>query len=143
MNADLFVSLHANYGSNKNVSGIETFCLSPALITARPLGTRVVPSGVPSYISHELAAKSNQLARAVHDQTVAYAAKHNSTVVDRQVKHRVAQVLLCSMPSALIELGFMSHIDEARLLADSEYQAALAQGISSGITLYLAQKEVR
>lgn len=143
MNADLFISLHANYGSNKNASGIETFCLSPALITSRPLGGIEYQSILPSCISHEIAAESNQLAQAVHRQSLLYAAKYNSAVVDRQVKYQVTQVLLCTMPSALIELGFMSHAHEARLLADPEYQGALAQGISQGIALYLTRKNVR
>lgn len=143
LNADLFISLHANSAANKQASGIETFCLVPSLITPRLLNTSS-PQPDTLYhllfpgISHETARKSNLLAQVVHTSVMEHALQKNSAVVNRLVKHKVAQVLLCNMPSILIELGFLSHAQESMLLADPHYQAALAQGIGVGIACYFA-----
>ncbi|MGE0206925.1 MAG: N-acetylmuramoyl-L-alanine amidase, partial [Candidatus Babeliales bacterium] len=58
-------------------------------------------------------------------------------VVNRKVKQSIAQVLLgADMPSALIEMGFLSNPLETQLLAKADYQYLLAQGICNGIDSY-------
>lgn len=58
-------------------------------------------------------------------------------MVDRNVKFGVSQVLLgAQMPSALIELGFLSNSKEATLLSDKRYQSELVHGIYNGIVSY-------
>ncbi len=42
-----------------------------------------------------------------------------------------------SVPSALIECGFLSNTDEAELLKTSEYQKSVAEGIYTGIVKYV------
>ncbi|MGI6468529.1 MAG: cell wall hydrolase [Syntrophomonadaceae bacterium] len=44
-----------------------------------------------------------------------------------------------TMPAVIVEVGFISHPQEASLLADSDYQARMAQAIFAGI----AQAQVR
>ena len=46
-----------------------------------------------------------------------------------------------SMPSAIVEVGFLSHPQEAALLADGFYQAEVAWSIYSGILQYFAAQE--
>ena len=41
------------------------------------------------------------------------------------------------LTGVLIEVGFLSHPEEAALLQDPEYQATIALGISKGILRYL------
>jgi N-acetylmuramoyl-L-alanine amidase len=41
------------------------------------------------------------------------------------------------MPSALIEIGFLSNAYEARLLSTPLYQDTIAQGICKGIVSYI------
>lgn len=128
-----FVSIHANNGT-KDAQGIETFCLTPQLF--KKYGTRFESQDVAECATNGLYKQSQTLAQLVHDTTVAYAQKKQPTV-DRLIKNSVAQVLFGThMPSALIEVGFLSNEQEASLLKDSTYRQLLAQGICKGILSY-------
>ena len=63
---------------------------------------------------------------------------------DRGVQQAPFYVLMgLEAPAVLIEVGFVSHPDEARQLADAEYQGKLARAISSGVKQFLTQLEAR
>ncbi len=133
--AQAFVSLHANYSANQQASGIETFYLNRKAF--KPLSTKRGQELVltPAYALQE---QSNRLAQAIHDTTLLYAQKKNPYAANRNVKDAVTQVLVGTvMPSALIEVGFLSHPYEGKLLTTTEYQLLLAKGISSGIISFL------
>ncbi|MFI5332865.1 MAG: N-acetylmuramoyl-L-alanine amidase [Candidatus Babeliales bacterium] len=135
----LMVSIHANSAPNSNSRGIETFCLADNLFksyTARD--TRLAQ--MHTYV-HELNEQSALLAHTVHDTVLASVKKKQNNVVDRKVKYSVSQVLIGSiLPSALIEIGFLSNKEEAQLLRDHTYQQLLAQGICNGICAYVQQQ---
>lgn len=63
---------------------------------------------------------------------------------DRVAKQEESVYLLktLKMPSTLIELGFLSNPDEARMLADDKYQKKLAASIYQGILRYYAGEKV-
>lgn len=85
-----------------------------------------------------LHARSRKLAQAVQAEVLNAARPHNKNVVDRKVKYKAAQVLSgVEIPAILIELGFLSHPEERRLLQSSDYQKALAHGIYKGIKTFL------
>lgn len=85
-----------------------------------------------------LHAQSRKLAQAVQAEVLNAARSHNKTVVDRKVKYKVSQVLMgVEIPAILIELGFLSHPQERRLLQSDKYQKALAHGIYKGIKTFL------
>ena len=46
-------------------------------------------------------------------------------------------------PAVLVEVGFVSHPEEAKTLSDAEYQAKLAHAITAGVKLFLSQLEAR
>lgn len=46
-----------------------------------------------------------------------------------------------SMPSVLIELGFLTHPEESKVLADPRFQKVMAQRIYEGLALYLESAE--
>ncbi len=76
---------------------------------------------------------SKLLATELHKQVLEVAQKKYK-VKDRLVKEAVSQVLLgTDMPSALIELGFLSNEHDARQLANKQYHKHIAQGICLGI----------
>ncbi len=136
---DLFLSIHANAGS-QNACGIETYWLDSSLL--KRMGS----------LSHQhvdqLRAMRNRLsslfAQAVHSEVIA-AAQKVYKVNDRTVKTSVAQVLLgidMLVPAALIEIGFLSNLQETKLLVDEKYQMILAQAIAKGIINYLKQCRV-
>lgn len=130
--ADIFVSIHANNG-NDQAQGIETFCLTPQLF--KKYGAYAHVSNATDPLANKYN-DSKKLAHSLHTSVVD-SAKKKHNVVDRHIKHSVAQVLLGSnMPAALIELGFLSNKREAFLLNDASYRTMLAQGICAGISDY-------
>lgn len=136
--AHALISIHTNSASKEHINGIETFChksdlFSTQLSYARPHLKEKIDS-----FDTILHARSNALAAAVHSSVLQHARKQNKEVVDRKVKHKVGQLMLGSeIPSALIELGFLTNKYESQLLQKSEYQKKLAQGIYKGIDQFL------
>jgi len=137
---DLIVSIHANHSGDSRVQGVETFCLGSQLLAQQfsTLGKR--NSTVMKEVQDELCQKSSRLAQVIHQHVIKSAKTMNKQLVDRTVKRSVSQLLLGSqMPSALIELGFLSNNYEAELLNNPDYQKLLAQGIGNGILSYLSK----
>lgn len=139
-NADLFISIHANASTNVSAQGIDTFCMRPSLLhVARHMSEDTCGSALRDVLKAR-ADKSNRLAQCVHQSVITKVKKQYPTIVDRAVKYEVAQILLGSyMPAILIELGFVSHEEEAKRLRDQRYQYLLAQCISDGIIAYLKE----
>lgn len=132
--ADALISIHTNAAPQQTVSGIETFCTQEKLFTTRLQhgGESLVKAA--EQVDRIMIARSNQLAQAIHANVLGYAKQKNRSVVDRKIKHKVAQLLIGSeMPSVLLELGFLTNPYEAKLLQDKSYQKLLAQGICRGL----------
>lgn len=130
--ADIFVSIHANGAVNEKAEGIETFWMNPGLLKPHDAAAEITHFTKHNYGAHKL------LASHVHKQVIKQA-RATYPAKDRTVKEAVSQVLLgtdYSIPSALIEIGFLSHEREATLLAQSSYQDTIARGICDGITSY-------
>ncbi len=105
--ADVLVSIHANaYGSDWNdAQGIETY-----VYTTRP-------------------AEAAKLAEAVQRNLLLETGRKN-----RGVKADNLHMLRESnMTAILVECGFMTNRDEARLLKDDDYRRKCAMGIVAGI----------
>ncbi len=134
---NIFVSIHANASVNKNVSGIETFCLDVAKL--KPFYNNFKEAiQITKNLTYNLNKKSTILAENIQRTLVAYAQKKNPHACDRKVKKALFRVLAgTTMPAVLIEVGFISHPYEGKLLATKEYQQVLAKGISDGIISYL------
>lgn len=133
----LFISLHANHAPSAQASGIETFCLDRSLFKSihgleTTLDVMVAP------IQQNLYRRSKEFAQNVHHGVITALEKSYGPIVDRHVRHAVAQVLVgTTMPGALLEVGFLSHPEEAKRLLDMQYQETIAQGIKSGILNFL------
>ena len=132
--ADLFISIHANHAPNDKAVGVETFCLQPSLFK-HGCSTAVDPEESvileynyrKSYLSYKLA---QSIQRHVCDAVSCY----HSMSIDRKVKFSVTQVLLgTQIPSALVEIGFLSNGKELELLQLEWYQKNIARGICDGI----------
>lgn len=137
--SDLFVSLHANASIHPTRNGIETYCLNDDLFSRKfsTLAHESV-SSVQAYENERYRA-SNKLARKLHYTLVSTMQKHHAEVKDGHVRYAAPQVLVGStMPSALVELGYLSNESEARRLASGEYQHLLAKGIADGVVSFLA-----
>ncbi len=136
MNADLFVSIHANAAASSAVQGIETYYTSPLLLR----GSKSED------IAHSFMAnreqKSKLLANCIQTNVLKYAPKRYG-LVDRKVKDAIIQVLLgTDMPAALVEVGFLTNEIEAKRLANPTYQNSIAQGLFEGIRAYCVQNKL-
>jgi N-acetylmuramoyl-L-alanine amidase len=109
-NADLFVSVHANSVGNRP--------------DVNGLETYYYDSGL-------------DLARVVHSNIL----RSIPTLKDRGVRKARFYVLRkSSMPSILVETGYMSGQEDNPRLGTPEYQNRMAEAIANGILLYLRQR---
>ena len=148
--ADLFISLHANATANGKAYGIETYFLNlsknnqAAEVAARENGTTLQEVGNLEAILFDLMAnakinESSRLAAEVQQALVANLRPHYSRVRDLGVKQGPFHVLLgATMPSVLIEMGFISNTREEKRLISPNYQKKVAAGIVKGVKNYSA-----
>ena len=126
--SDLFISLHVNSAKDRSVSGLETYCLTPAF----------APSSSSNKLQREVKAgnkfDNNNLALAFNIQKGMIS---RTGAADRGVK-RANFVILRDLnaPGVLIEVGFISNRNEERRLNNSVYIDAIARGIADGIIKY-------
>ncbi len=133
--ADVFVSLHAN-AADAHCSGIETYLFAPHLLITEGSSLTSSEQEVHTKFEQEQYLKSTRLADCVHTNLISNL-QEEATAKDRHIKPAVSQVLLGThMPSILVELGFVTHPQEARLLTQQSYQECLANGIVNGILKY-------
>ncbi len=148
--ADLFLSLHANATANGKAYGIETYFLNlsknnqAAEVAARENGTTLQEVGNLEAILFDLMAnakinESSRLAAEVQQALVAGLRPHYSRIKDLGVKQGPFHVLLgATMPSVLIEMGFISNSREVKRLTSANYQKRVAAAIVKGVKNYSA-----
>ena len=128
LNADLFLSLHANSASDHEVNGIETFLVAPQG-TASTYDQKAWKS---PKRGNQFDRENSRLAFDLHRNLLI--ATH---AVDRGIKHANFLVLRdAPCPAILMEIGFMSHTSEERQLNTTAYQDCLAAGIAAGVQSY-------
>ena len=149
VNADLFVSVHANAAPNRNASGIETYYLNlaktekAAQLAAKENGTTLEKVSVLQAILFDLMANyklndSAHLAEEVQKSLHKKAAARFSDVKNLGVKQGPFYVLVgATMPSILVETAFLSNSLEESRLKESSYQEMTADGILDGIRGYI------
>jgi N-acetylmuramoyl-L-alanine amidase len=149
VNADLFVSIHANASLNRSAAGIETYYLNlaktdkAARVAARENNTSLEKVGLLQTILFDLMAnyKINDSARMAEEvQKSLYGKVSNKYRGTRNlgVKQGPFYVLVGAiMPSILVETAFISNQREEELLTDKEYQEMTAAGILDGICSYV------
>ena len=153
--ADLFISIHTNASKNKSANGMETFTLgvsrSKENMEVAMLENSVIlleddyekkyegfdPNSTDSYIMFEFM-KDQYMDRSVTcadliQTNMIKASKRN----DRGVRQAGFLVLRAtSMPSVLIELGFISNKEEEKFLNDSDNQAKVCKAIYQAFANY-------
>ena len=154
-NADLFISIHANYVGARSVQGTETFVLGQHrsednLDVAKKENSVILleddyttkyegfdPNSAESYIMFELVQdeyleQSVMLASDIQDQF-----KQKTNRLDRSVKQAGFLVLReTTMPSVLIETGFLSHPSERNYLMSKTGRSNIASAIFSAFKDY-------
>jgi N-acetylmuramoyl-L-alanine amidase len=123
--ANLFISLHANFSSNSNAQGVETYYLH---------SDQLQPVELDQIGHQKLDQHSQKLAELIHQNILNGV---QPTPEDRRVRQTVSQVLLgAEMPAVLVELGYLSNPQEAARLNTPAYQAQLARAITRGVQDY-------
>lgn len=157
--ADLFVSIHVNAAQNRSAKGAETYTLGieearterNLEIAKRENGVILLednhektyanfnPNSPESYIIFEYM-QSEFVKESIHiAQYVQENFANDANRLDRGVRQAGFLVLnATSMPSILVELGYISNAEEAKYLASSTAQQHLSSCISKAFDKYYA-----
>ncbi|HAM10206.1 MAG: hypothetical protein A2X05_04345 [Bacteroidetes bacterium GWE2_41_25] len=160
--ADLFISIHANWAPSKKILGTESFIMGHAkdeanlqvamkenevILLESDYTTKYEgfdPKSPESYIMFTL------MQNIYQEQSTLLAAKIQSQFrerisrVDRGVKQAGFWVLfMTTMPSVLVETGFITHPNEEKFLNSAEGQDYLASAIFRACRDYIGETDRR
>ncbi len=131
--ADLFVSIHANAKNpdSRPINGLEVYYPTYAQRLEAAKGNPGAPA--PTIIL-ETVQKSLQLARAVHDTVIDQTWCCSNGI--RQDRRGLAVLRHTHCPAVLVEVGYLSDIEEEAKLRDPEYRKRVAHAIADAIVDY-------
>lgn len=118
--SDIFVRIHANGSSNAEVNG----------------GLTVVPTNKNAYVAN-LAPDCYLLGSAIADYMTAASGFYNKGVT---YSDTMTGINWCTIPVAIVEMGYMSNPQEDERMAQDAVRQAIARGIADGIDAYFAGK---
>jgi N-acetylmuramoyl-L-alanine amidase/putative methionine-R-sulfoxide reductase with GAF domain len=146
--ADLFVSVHANYSDLPSARGMETyytnFFSSPSAkeVEAREDGTvaKTTAMGALSPVDlHDRIEQSRRLAASVQRSLYGTLSVQNPGLRDRGVKEASYVVLTeTAMPGILAEVSFVSSPTDEQKLRSDGYREQIAEALYRGIARYAA-----
>ena len=120
-NADAFVRIHANGSDNPEVSGAMTICQTPS----NPYN---------GYLYDESYTLAESILNSLTEETGAYCERIWET-------DTMSGINWATVPTTIVEVGYMSNREEDLKLASDEYQDKVALGIMKGIEKYLQVNE--
>ena len=124
-NADIFLSIHFNAGGRGTAYGIETYYYKPEAGYTPAINKE-------NHNNPERIEKSRKLANKIQQNLL-----YKTGAYDRGVRRASFAVLReTSIPSILVELGFIDNQEEVNKIKTNEYQEKLADGIVDGIVEY-------
>ena len=148
VDAELFLSIHANANRNSTVRGLETYFLNFTTDPiAEELAARENSSGnetmkdldslLQTIATNSKVNESEYFASIVQQSLVKGIQSVDPNVPDLGVKQAPFRVLIgARMPSILAELLFLTNAKDAQLLSDNEYLNHVAESLFSGIMQY-------
>ncbi len=147
--ADLFLSIHANASRNRTARGVESYLLNfastpdAAAVAARENASSTLTMSHLNDLVKQIALnskldESRDLARLVQTAMVRKLRPSNQQLKDLGVKQAPFVVLVgAAMPSVLVEVSFLSHKQEGRLLGTGAYRQRIAEALLDGVRRYL------
>jgi N-acetylmuramoyl-L-alanine amidase len=146
--ADLFVSVHANYSDLPSARGVETYYTNLfSAPNAKDLETRAGQTDVKNAAAatlspadlHEKIQQSRRLAASVQRSLYGTLSVENPGLRDRGVKEASYAVLTeTSMPGILAEVSFVSSPTDEQKLRSDGYREQIAEALYKGIARYAA-----
>jgi N-acetylmuramoyl-L-alanine amidase/putative methionine-R-sulfoxide reductase with GAF domain len=145
--ADLFVSVHANYSDLTSARGVETYYTNVFTApNAKDLETRSGIGGknfasatLSSADLHERIEQSRRLAASVQRSLYSTLSAGNPGLRDRGVKEASYVVLTeTAMPGILAEVSFVSSPADEQKLQNDGYREQIAEALYKGIARYAA-----
>jgi N-acetylmuramoyl-L-alanine amidase len=146
--ADLFISLHANSSRYPRIAGTETFFLNftnsrDALdVAARENASSQksvseLQDLLQKIARQEKIEESKELAGRIQAAMFAFSSRYYQGIRNRGVKMAPFVVLVgATMPSVLVEIGFLSNSREETLLKRPDHRQRVAEALVRGITRY-------
>jgi len=151
--ADLFVSVHANYSDLPSARGVETYYTNffsapgtkdlPANVTAKEAAMRSTPpknAAIPTLSPaelHDRIEQSRRLATSVQHSLYGTLSMQNPGLRDRGIKEAGFVVLTESaMPGILAEVSFVSSPTDEQKLRSDGYREQIAEALYKGIARY-------
>ncbi|MFL2661588.1 MAG: N-acetylmuramoyl-L-alanine amidase [Alphaproteobacteria bacterium] len=155
-NADIFISLHADYHRNPRTRGISLYTLSEnasdkeAAALARRENRSDLIDGV------DLSSETSEVTSILLDLTKRETLNQSSSLVNYLIKsfrkdmnllqrtHRYAGFAVLKsldIPSVLIEMGYLSNKKDSKLLMSNEYHRKLSDKIVKGVIDYFKWKD--
>ncbi|HEY6369485.1 MAG TPA: N-acetylmuramoyl-L-alanine amidase [Candidatus Sulfotelmatobacter sp.] len=143
--ADLFVSVHANYSDLPSARGVETYYTN--LFSApgsKDVDTHAANNGKPAVTPtlspadlHERSEQSRHLAASVQRSLYGTLSAQNPGLRDRGIKEAGFVVLTESaMPGILAEVSFVSSPTDEQKLRSDGYREQIAEALYKGIARY-------
>jgi N-acetylmuramoyl-L-alanine amidase len=142
--AIIYVSIHANASLNKTARGYEVWYLPPE--TRRELIDRekyadskeVIPI-LNAMLEEEFTSESTRIGRFILNRFQEFL---GNSIPSRGLKAENWYVVRnARMPAVLVELGFVSNPDDARLMADTSYLKRYSEALYKGIADFVAEFE--
>ncbi len=143
--ADLFVSVHANYSRSATARGVETYYTNlfsaPGSKEVEKPDDGISPKLTPVSLSagglHEKIEESRRLAASVQRSLYATLAASSPDIRNRGIKDSAFAVLTgTTMPSILTEISFVSSPTDERNLQSATYRQQIAEALYQGIARY-------
>lgn len=117
--ADAFIRVHANGSENAAASGTETLCQT----SQNPYNAALYPA-------------SRKLSEKVLAGVVAQTGFKNRGVKETDT---MSGINWCTVPTTIVEMGFLSNPDEDTLMNTEEYRKKIAVGIADGIDSFFVE----
>jgi N-acetylmuramoyl-L-alanine amidase len=146
--ADLFLSIHANASANASVRGIETYFLNfapnpeaEAIAARENAGSSKTMGSLPDIVKaialNNKIDESRDFASMLQQSMHAQLRRVDRTARNLGVKQAPFMVLVgATMPSALVEVSFLTHRQDATLLRTTNYRQQIAEALAGGILKY-------
>jgi N-acetylmuramoyl-L-alanine amidase len=146
---DLFISIHSNSTRKGRASGIETYYLNFAsdkeaeqLAAKENALSRLNQAKLRDLITriatNNKKEESKELALFIQNNLYQQTRKVNTSAKNRGVRSAPFVVLIgTNVPSVLVEIGFINHAVEGKLLSTPTYRDRIADGLFYGIKAYI------